>query len=86
MTDAERVIRAHAHDVAWTIITDMLAHFDEIVALSIERSGPGSIGETEYPGDPSFRKTPTQLRTERFQEHADAIFYGSVEREITTQG
>lgn len=82
MTDAERVITQHSDAVMWQMIGEIIEHFDEIRALALTRSGPGSIGEAEY-GDASFRKPPTVLRRERFEEYADATFYGCVERDIT---
>jgi hypothetical protein len=83
VNDAERVIRQHAQSVMWQMIVELIEHFDDITQLAITRSGPGSIGEAEY-GDASFHKPPTKLRTERFEEYADAVFYGCVERHITT--
>lgn len=76
MSDAEAVIRKHADAAIYTMLCDLLAHATELVELAVERAT--SIGAAEY-GDASFHKTPLELRRDRFEEHADAIFYASVE-------
>lgn len=80
MTEAERVIRQHADAVLWTMLRELLEQFDEITQLAVERAD--TLGFAEY-GDASFHKSPECLRTDRFEEYADALFYGSVERDIT---
>lgn len=61
------------------MIFELIENYDALVELAIERST--SIGAAEY-GDASFHKTRETLTRERFEEYADAIFYGCVEHHI----
>ena len=79
MTEAERVIRENADRIKYRIIAEILEHHDEIVELAVERAD--TIGIAEYE-DKSFLKSATELRTERFEEHADAYFYCGVEIDL----
>lgn len=78
MTDLAALIRANSHLARLQMVAEIHAYWDEIEALAIERSGPGSVGEKEH-GNSILHKTPSMLRTDRFQEYADALVYFQVE-------
>lgn len=80
VNDAEAVIREHADHVRKHMVFEFLRRFDMLVELAVQRSGPGSPGEREH-GDASFHKSKRELRWDRFEEYADAIFYACLERE-----
>lgn len=80
--NAELVIREHADAILWQLVTELVEHYDAIVELAVTRAT--TIGIAEY-GNSSFSKTPKELRTDRFEEHADAVFYAAVERHTTTR-
>lgn len=78
MTNPEQTIRHCAHLARNAMIAEIAAHWNEIVDLSVTRSQPGSIGHQEH-GNSSFQKPETELRRERFEEYADALFYYQVQ-------
>jgi hypothetical protein len=58
------------------MISEIQTHWNEIVDLASERCQ--SIGAAEY-GNASFEKPRPELRRERFEEYADALFYFQTE-------
>lgn len=78
MTSLDAIIRDCAHLARNAMMAEIHAHWDEIVELAVERSGPGSVGEREH-GNTIFSKPPSMLRRDRFEEYADALVYFQVE-------
>ena len=76
VSDIRSLVYINAHIAKLRIIAEIHAHWDDIVALSVERAE--GVGVTEY-GDASFHKSSAELRRERFEEYADALFYFQVE-------
>lgn len=76
MTNIDALVRAGAHLARNAIAAELHEHWSEIVDLAVERAE--GIGASEY-GDASFHKSPSQLRRERFEEYADALFYYQLE-------
>lgn len=78
MTSGETIIRKHADQVLWIMIRELIEHHADLVTLAVDRYN--GTGAREH-GDSITRKTPTELRTDRFEEHADAFVYGAHELE-----
>jgi len=76
VTNLDALIRKNTHIAKNQMISEIHAHWNEIIELASERCQ--SIGAAEY-GDASFHKTPSMLKRERFEEYADALFYFQVE-------
>lgn len=76
LIDPTDAIRAHAHEIRMEILRRLLDRDEwaRLVDLAIERSGPGSIGATEY-GNRSYTKNDAELAHEGACEIADLIFY-----------
>ena len=78
MTTLADLIRSNSHIARLQMIAELSAHWNEIEQLAIDRAE--GIGVREY-GNASFRKPPSELRRERFEEYADALFYYQVEHQ-----
>lgn len=74
--DPTDAIRRHASEIRMRILRRILDNdeWQRLVDLTIERSGPDSIGAKEY-GNASYRKDDTELHFEGACEIADLIFY-----------
>lgn len=77
--DPTDAIRQHACKIRMDLLRRLLdrEEWARLVELSIERSGPDSIGAKEY-GNASYDKTDAELWDEGAAEIADLIFYSHI--------